>query len=84
MMDDAAEAGPEGDGVMTGMRIVMAGPRWCSKRAHGRIWGRPLPSCGTLRAIKNKKMGVSDSYWLKLILFLQLGLARNTVPRLRL
>ena len=38
--DDAAEAGPEGDGVMTWMRTVMAGPRWRSKRAHGRIWGR--------------------------------------------
>ena len=54
-MDDAAEAGPEGDGVMTWMRTAMAGPRWRSKRAHGRVWGRPLPSSGTLRTINKKK-----------------------------
>ena len=29
-MVDAAEAGPEGDGVMNWMRTVMADPRWRS------------------------------------------------------
>ena len=43
-MDDATEAGPEGDGGMTWMRTTMAGPRWCWKRAHGRIWGDICPA----------------------------------------
>ena len=34
------------------MRTAMAGPRWLSKRAHGRIWKRPFPSGGTLTKIK--------------------------------
>ena len=34
-MDDAAEAGPEGDDVMTWMRTVMADPRWRSMEGYG-------------------------------------------------
>ena len=48
------EAGPEGDGVMTWMRTVMAGSRWRSKRAHGKIWRRPY--------VRAKKIIIAKSF----------------------
>ena len=41
IMYDGAEPGPESDSEMTWMRTAMAGSKWRSKRAHGRIWERP-------------------------------------------